>query len=62
MAESFGAEVTGVDLTGNLDALRSIRANPVLDDTREDFTPTGRRYALILDVSAFRSMFDIKPA
>ena len=41
LAKSFGAEVTGVDSTGKLDALRSIGVDHVIDYTREDFTRDG---------------------
>jgi NADPH:quinone reductase-like Zn-dependent oxidoreductase len=62
LAKYFGAEVTGVDSTGKLDLLRSIGANHVVDYTQEDFTKSGQRYDLILDVVASRSIFDYKRA
>ena len=62
IAKSFGAEVTGVDSTGKLDILRSIGADQVIDYTQEDFTKNGQVYDLILDVVAYRSMFDYKRA
>ncbi len=62
LAKSFGAEVTGVDATGKLDVMRSVGADHVIDYSREDFTATGRRYDLILDTAAHRSMFDNKRA
>jgi NADPH:quinone reductase-like Zn-dependent oxidoreductase len=49
IAKSFGTEVTGVCSTRNLDMVRSIGADRVLDYTREDFTKGGQRYDLILD-------------
>jgi NADPH:quinone reductase-like Zn-dependent oxidoreductase len=58
IAKSFGAEVTGVDSSGKLDMLRSIGADHVIDYTQEDFTKSGQRYDLILDVVASRSIFD----
>ncbi len=52
LAKYFGAEVTGVDSAKKLDMLRSIGADHVIDYTREDFTKSGQRYDLILDVVA----------
>jgi len=49
IAESFGAEVTGVCSTRNVDMVRSIGADRVIDYTQEDFTKSGQRYDLILD-------------
>ena len=62
IAKSFGAEVTGVDSTGKLDMLRSIGADHVIDYTKEDFTKIGQRYDRILDVAAYRSIFECKRA
>jgi NADPH:quinone reductase-like Zn-dependent oxidoreductase len=62
IAKSFGAEVTGVDSSGKLDMLRSIGADHVIDYAQEDFTKSGQRYDLILDVVASRSIFDYKRA
>ena len=49
IAKSFGAEVTGVCSTRNVDMVRSIGADQAIDYTREDFTRGGRRYDLMLD-------------
>ncbi len=49
VAKSFGAEVTGVCSTRNVDMVRSIGADRVVDYTREDFTRGGQRYDLILE-------------
>jgi len=49
IARSFGAEVTAVCSTRNLDMARSIGANHVIDYTQEDFTQNGQRYDLIID-------------
>jgi len=62
LAKSFGAEVTGVCSTRNLDMVRSIGAGQVVDYTQEDFTQTGERYDLIFDVVAKRSFSDCKRA
>jgi NADPH:quinone reductase-like Zn-dependent oxidoreductase len=62
IAKSFGADVTGVDRTDKLKMVRAIGADRVLDYTREDFADTGRRYDLILDVAANRSVVDYKRA
>src|SRR6202049_989786 len=50
IAKSFGAEVTGVCSTRNVDLVRSIGGDHVLDYTQEDFTKTDQRYDLIFDL------------
>jgi NADPH:quinone reductase-like Zn-dependent oxidoreductase len=50
IAKSFGAEVTGVCSTRNVDLVRSIGADHVIDYTTEDFTQSDQRYDLILDM------------
>jgi NADPH:quinone reductase-like Zn-dependent oxidoreductase len=62
IAKTYGAEVTGVDSTRKLEMLRSIGADHVIDYTQEDFTQSGQQYDLILDVVAYRSIFDYKRA
>ena len=49
IAKSFGADVTGVCSTRNLDLVRSIGADHVIDYTKEDFTTGEQRYDVILD-------------
>jgi NADPH:quinone reductase-like Zn-dependent oxidoreductase len=56
IARAFGAEVTAVSTTANLEMLRSIGADHVIDRTREDFTRGGRRYDVIIDVGGRPSM------
>ena len=58
IAKSYGAEVTGVCSTKNLDLVRSIGADHVIDYTQEDFTKSEQRYDLILDSAANRSISD----
>lgn len=62
IAKAYGAEVTGVDSTGKLDAMRALGADHVMDYTREDYTKTGKTYDLILDFALHRSVFDCLPA
>jgi NADPH:quinone reductase-like Zn-dependent oxidoreductase len=62
IAKAFGAEVTAVCSTRNVDTARSIGADQVIDYTREDFTQSGQRYDLILGANAHHSIFDYKRA
>jgi NADPH:quinone reductase-like Zn-dependent oxidoreductase len=57
IARSFGAHVTGVCSSRNVDMVRSIGADQVIDYTREDFTRSGRRYDLFLDCLGNHSLF-----
>ncbi|MFX0087892.1 MAG: NAD(P)-dependent alcohol dehydrogenase, partial [Candidatus Hodarchaeota archaeon] len=60
IAKYFGAEVTGIDNSEKLDMLHSIGADHVIDYTQEDFTKSGKKYDLILDMQAHHSIFDYK--
>jgi NADPH:quinone reductase-like Zn-dependent oxidoreductase len=62
IAKSLGAEVTGVTSTKNVDLVRSIGADHVIDYTKVDFTRTGQRYDFILDNVANRSLSDLRRA
>ena len=62
LAKAFGAEVTAVCSTGNMDRMRSIGADHVIDYTHEDFTHNGQRYDLILAVNGYHSIAAYKRA
>ena len=62
LAKAYGANVTAVDSTAKLEMLRSIGADQVLDYTQEDFTRSGERYDLILDIAGNHSWSDCRRA
>ena len=60
IAKYYGAEVTAVCRTRNLDMVRSLGADHVVDYTKNDFSQSGQRYDLIFDVAASQSVFAYK--
>lgn len=62
IAKAFGAEVTAVCSTRNVDTARSIGADHVIDYTQLDFARSGQQYDLILAANAHHSIFDIRRA
>ena len=62
LAKSFGAEVTAVCSTRNVDAARSMGADHVIDYTKEDFTQNGQQYDLIVAANGNRSISEYKRA
>jgi NADPH:quinone reductase-like Zn-dependent oxidoreductase len=62
IAKAFGAEVTGVCSARNLEMVRSLGADHVLDYRREDFAKSGQKYDLILAVNGYRSVLTYRRA
>jgi NADPH:quinone reductase-like Zn-dependent oxidoreductase len=62
LAKAFGAEVTGVAGTAQLDLVRSIGADEVIDYTREDVTDGTRHWDVILDTAGHRSLSRLRRA
>jgi NADPH:quinone reductase-like Zn-dependent oxidoreductase len=62
IAKTFGTEVTAVCSTRNVDMMRSIGADHVLDYSKDDFAALGQRYDLILAANGNRSIWDYKRA
>lgn len=60
LAKSLGAQVTGVCSTGNVDLVRSLGADRVVDYTQEDFTQLSERHDLMLDIAGSRSFLDFR--
>ncbi|MBN1551193.1 NAD(P)-dependent alcohol dehydrogenase [bacterium] len=60
IAKSFGAEVTAVCSSRNVEIARSIGADHIIDYTRDDFTKNGKLYDLILVANGNRSIFEYK--
>lgn len=62
IAKALGAEVTGVTSTRNVEMVRSLGADHVIDYTREDFTTQGQKYDLIIGTAGSRTVFEVKRA
>lgn len=62
IAKALGAEVTAVCSSRNVDMVRSIGADQVIDYTKEDFTKKEQQYDLILAANGYHSIFDYKRA
>ena len=62
IAKAFGTEVTAVCSTRNVDMVRSIGADQVIDYTQEDFTHNGQRYDLVLAANGYHWISDYKRA
>ncbi len=62
IAKAFGAEVTGVCSTRNVDMVRSIGADHVIDYTKENIAESGQRYDVILDMAGNRSISELRGA
>jgi NADPH:quinone reductase-like Zn-dependent oxidoreductase len=62
VAKAYGADVTGVDAAAKLDMLRSIGADRVVDYAQEDFTRSGERYDVILDIAGNHPWPEIRRA
>jgi NADPH:quinone reductase-like Zn-dependent oxidoreductase len=62
LAKAYGANVTGVDSTRKLDMVRSLGAEQVIDYTQEDFTQSGQRYDLIVDIPGNHSFSECRHA
>jgi NADPH:quinone reductase-like Zn-dependent oxidoreductase len=62
LAKAFGAEVTGVCSTSQVDLVRSLGADEVIDYTREEFADRAHRYDLILDTAGRRPLSHLRRA
>ncbi|MHA5052523.1 NAD(P)-dependent alcohol dehydrogenase [Streptomyces sp. SD15] len=62
MAKAYGADVTGVCSTRNVELVESLGADRVIDYTQEDFTRDGQRYDVVFDLVANRSLTDLRRA
>jgi NADPH:quinone reductase-like Zn-dependent oxidoreductase len=62
IAKQFGAHVTGVCSTRNVDLVRSFGADQVIDYTKDDFTRNGQRYDVVFDLVANRTLTEYRRA
>lgn len=62
LAKAFGAAVTAVCRTRNVDLVRELGADRVIDYTREDFTSDGNRYDVVFDLAANRKLSELRRA
>lgn len=62
IAKAYGAEVTAVCSTANIEMARSLGADHVIDYSKEDFTKNGQRYDLILAANGYHPIFDYRRA
>jgi NADPH:quinone reductase-like Zn-dependent oxidoreductase len=62
IAKALGAEVTGVCSTRNVDLVRSLGADHVVDYTADDFARSGQRYDFVFDLVGNRSLRDLRRA
>ena len=60
IAKSLGAEVTGVSSTRNLELVRSLGADHVIDYTQQDFTQGGTQYDIVMDNVANRGILEVR--
>ncbi len=60
IAKALGAEVTGVCSTTKMEAVRSLGADHIVDYTEGDFTRSGRRYDVVIDLGGNRSLADLR--
>ena len=60
IAKALGAEVTGVTSTKNVERIRCIGADHVIDYTKDDFTKNGKQYDILLDIAGSRTWKEYK--
>jgi NADPH:quinone reductase-like Zn-dependent oxidoreductase len=62
IAKAIGGDVTAVTSTGNVELVRSLGADRVIDYTREDFRKSGQRYDLVIDIGGTPSLSTLRGA